>query len=55
MAKKGNKKAKRMIKYEDLKKLQELLKVYVKESYGTEARFVDDDEYDNNNNEGIEL
>ena len=44
LAKKGNKKAVKQMEYEDLKRLQQLLTQQVKESYGTEARFVDFEE-----------
>ena len=37
LAKKGNKKAKSKIKFEDLKKLKDLINEQMKESLGTEA------------------
>jgi hypothetical protein len=44
LAKKGNKKAKKQIAFEDLKKLGELVKFHMKETLGTEGKFILEDE-----------
>ena len=55
LAKKGNKRAQKKMRLEDIKKLKDLLNEQIRENYGTEARFVeeDDDEVEENRNKDI--